>query len=351
MNYLVPREIYQIQRRHTRMLLSTERINNTIFSRTYDSVRLNLSITVLVGKSNAAKEKLSPIYSREYSSEKYSNVDMLNIVEFTHKDYFVLSYNDWENKLNEEIFVSYPDVDTLIDFFTSAYELVSSNEVFNKKNQVYSGHEDDTIISEAFPSYNDEVKYIRCMPVSLPVQSNPNALDRGLYLLINGDDNYIAVTEYDIYNILCNLMNHNLAIESLITFNIAMGMGGTSEIGGGSSSNAPRSRRPIGKRKPLPGRGPTSGMGKSRKPSRAVDDEYEEEYEEEEEVEEEEYEEEEETYTPKRRKASVAKSPAKKGKSASTNKAGTKRKSSLSNLMEEADGIQFSEDDDDEDEE
>lgn len=333
------------------MLLSTERINNTIFSRTYDNTRLNLSITVLVGKSNAAKEKLAPLYTREYSSEKYSNVDSLTTVEFTHKDYFVLSYNDWENKLNEEIFVSYPDVDTLIDFFTSAYELVSSDEIFNKKNQLYSGHEEDTVVSDPFPSYNNEVKYLRAMPVSLPTPNNPDSLDRGLYLLINDDDNYIAVTEYDIYNILCNLTNHNLAIESLITFNIAMGMGGSSSESS-SGSSAPRARRPIGKRKPLPGRGPASGMGKSRKPTRAVADEYEDEDEDYEEEEDFVEEEEEETYTPKKRKASVAKSPSRKGKTApSSKKSGSsKRKSSLSNLMEEADGIQFSEDDEDEEE-
>lgn len=202
-----------------------------------------LKNTILTGKKSANGMKLDPMYKRTYDSKKYNNYDKLDQITITSSDYMVMAYNNFERKVSEEIFVSYPNMIDLKSFTANMLNMVMSNKVFDSKNQVSMEYKDYQLTSQ--PLAGGKV----LVAIPTPIEKDQN-LTRGVYLFFNSEDNYIELDVKGVFT----LNEIVKSIDLLTLSNSTMMLGMLSNMNGSvddmddfdSPSPAPKS--PLGNR-------------------------------------------------------------------------------------------------------
>ena len=204
------------------MLDNLEKLEKIIFQGGTFSVKN----TVTLGNKNAAGNRLNPIYKRSYNSTKYNDRNTLDSIRFQVSEYIVFAVNDYERKINEEIYISYPNMQDLLNFLEDCFT------VMNDPNSFPNGQPNTQIVieSESFASGK------KLMAVPAIWDGKNNDIRKGLLLFLNSEDICVKL-EAGAISTLCYCMgNFNLSSES----NQLIMMGMLSELGenGISTSNS-----------------------------------------------------------------------------------------------------------------
>lgn len=185
------------------LLTSTERLEKVMFQSGYFTVKN----VVLLGSKGANSNRLDPIYERTYPSNKYNNRAELTTVRWNQNEYVVLGYNNFEEKVNEEIFVSYPHYMALVDFFTECMELLNTQGVFTN-NSVAVQYADTAIESEPFASGK------RMIAVPGVWEDADTNVRKGIFLFLNSEDVATQIEITGVSSLLYILETFNLSIAS-----------------------------------------------------------------------------------------------------------------------------------------
>ncbi|PTU25896.1 hypothetical protein DA469_21340 [Bacillus subtilis] len=110
---------------------TVERIEKTLFS---VGNLFSVKNVILNGNKGKNDNKLNSIYTRSYDSQKYSDRSTLDQIQIRTSDFLVFSYHDFQNKINEDIFISYPHMMNFMTILTSAYNMVNTDEVYQGNN-------------------------------------------------------------------------------------------------------------------------------------------------------------------------------------------------------------------------
>lgn len=202
-----------------------------------------LKNTILTGKKSANGMKLDPMYKRTYDSKKYNNYDKLDQITITSSDYMVMAYNNFERKVSEEIFVSYPNMIDLKSFTANMLNMVMSNKVFDSRNQVAMEYKEYQLTSQ--PLAGGKV----LVAIPTPIEKDQN-LTRGVYLFFNSEDNYIELDVKGVFTL--NEIVKSIDLLSLSNATMMLGMlsnmGSSEDIDDFGSASTPAPRSPLANR-------------------------------------------------------------------------------------------------------
>lgn len=201
------------------MLNNTERLEKVLFQGGTFSVKN----VVLLGAKTATGNRLDPIYTREYNSTKYNNLNTLKVTRFSQNEYVVFGVNDFENKVNEEIFCSYPHMLSLVTFIEECYNLVNTQGVYTN-NSVASAYQDTAVESDAMASGK------KMIAVPAVWDGRDNEIKKGILLFLGSEDVCVQLDIAAIASLGYILSNFNLSIES----NQLLIMGMVEELSKGS---------------------------------------------------------------------------------------------------------------------
>lgn len=203
------------------MLNNTERLEKVVFSGGLFSVKN----VVTLGQKTATGNRLDPIYTREYNSTKYNNLNSLKVTRFTQNEYLAFCYNDFENKLNEEIFISYPHMPGLIAFIEDICTVAFDPQTYTN-NSVSMNAKDTVIESDPFASGK------KMIAVPAVWDGKEREVKKGVLLFLNSEEVAVQLDLNAINSLAYIISNFNLSLESSML--MIMGMCTELERGGGA---------------------------------------------------------------------------------------------------------------------
>lgn len=215
------------------MLSKVERIDRELFK----AGMFTLKSTILTGRKGQNDVKLDAVYNRTYNSQKYSNQSELTTVNISTGDYIVFSYNNFEAKANEEIFISHPNMLDIKWFCNEMLAMVQSNEVFNKNNTVNVKYQEHQINSPGLGGN----KVLVAIPTA--IQKDQNCI-RGVYLFFNSEDKYVELDAKAIFTL--NEIVRNIDLLSLSNATLLLGMmANVQSVGEDDNTYTPAPKSPL----------------------------------------------------------------------------------------------------------
>ena len=203
------------------MLNNTERLEKVVFSGGLFSVKN----VVTLGQKTATGNRLDPIYTREYNSTKYNNLNALKVTRFTQNEYLAFCYNDFENKINEEIFISYPHMPGLLAFMEDICTVAFDPATYTN-NSVSIGAKDTVVESDPFAGGK------KMIAVPAVWDGKEREVKKGVLLFLNSEDVAVQLDLNAINSLAYIISNFNLSLESSML--MIMGMCTELERGGGA---------------------------------------------------------------------------------------------------------------------
>lgn len=334
-------------------LKSTDRQDKVLFRKMDNKGKtvLEVAVTNLLSAKNKDDVKLDPIYINSYDSSKYTNVSTIKNVKINPAVYVTVSYINYEeNNSKEEVFISPYDLSILVDYLKDLNDMMTSNTFFDKKNTIKPDKEEDYVESGAI---GRSEKVLFAFPISL--RNDNNVKDRACMFCINDEEKNLILNDYDVYNLY--MIFHDMTVVDLLQMSDSLMILSMIALGSGTSSSDEEDERPARR-----GRGSAVGRTPSRrgvKRRNIKDDEEEEDIDDEDDTEvvddadesvfeNDEDNEEEVVRTPKKRsskKSSKTSSKTKTSKKATSKKKSTKV--SINDIMDEADNLEYDDDDED----
>ena len=145
-------------------LRSTDKVERVIM----EVGNLTIKNTLLFTNRNKEDYKLNPVTIKKWTSNKYKQDNELTTITFRSSDYLVFEYRDWDTKVNNQIFVSYPNMYYIKLFFNKCMEFLSQDGIYNK-DDVNADFKNELLQSEplaggkklgAFPSKTVRGEYL-----------------------------------------------------------------------------------------------------------------------------------------------------------------------------------------------
>jgi hypothetical protein len=203
-------------------LENVERIEKVMFQVGAHFTVKNSVSTGTKGKDNV---KLHPIYSRSYNSTKYSDKSSLEAINIRTSDFLVFAFNDFQNRKNEEIYISYPHMIGFLNTIEQAVAMVNTPDMFtaNGVNPKYS----DVVLKT--PPLGGQ-KTIAIIPHV--IQHDQNTV-RGVMMFLNSEDTYV---EIDINNL--NTLHYILNKFDLYQSSATLLLTGLMYDGGGAGGDS-----------------------------------------------------------------------------------------------------------------
>ena len=189
------------------LLTNADRLEKVMFQSGLFTVK---SVTLL-GSKGANSNRLNPIYERTFPSNKYNDRTQLTSTRFIQNEYIALAYNNFEEKINEEIFVSYPHFNSLLDFFTQCLELLNTPGVFTN-NGVSVQYSDVAVESDVFASNK------RMIAVPTVWDDKDNNMRKGILLFLNSEEIATQLEITGVTTLLYILETFNLGLSSDLLF-------------------------------------------------------------------------------------------------------------------------------------
>lgn len=193
------------------MLNNTERLERVL----YQGGTFSVKHVLILGSKSAAGNRIDPVYTREYNSTRYNNLNTLKVTKFSDNDYVVFAVNDFENKINEEIFCSYPHMPGLIAFIEDCYNLVNTQGVYTN-NSVASQYQDTAV--ESIPMASGK----KMIAVPAVWDGRDNELKKGLLLFLGSEEVCVQLDINAIGILGYMLTNFNLVMASYQLFEMGM---------------------------------------------------------------------------------------------------------------------------------
>lgn len=225
------------------MLRDTEKVERVLFQ----SGSFYLKNVILLGsKSNVTGNRLDPIFTRSYQSQKYTDRNQLKNISVRTSDYLTFSINKFDKVTKEnkgiEIYSSYQNIENLVNFFNDVLCLVNTEGVFSKTG-ITPEYADQVVESELLCGG----KKLFALPQLIEIDNGTNnpMTEKGVMLFLNDEEHYVTLEERSVYTIFSMLNNMNLMLLSNTTLMIGM----LSEIPTTGSMNSGFSATPLEKTK------------------------------------------------------------------------------------------------------
>lgn len=191
------------------MLKTIERIEKVMFQ----SGNFKILSVVTLGRKSAVGKRLDPFYSNNYASRKYNDRPELINLTLNNNEYLVFSYNEYiqesQTRINEEIFMSYPHMESLMQFLQDMYTLATDPNTFTESGVSVEASE---LVVESEPFISG--KRMIAFPAVWESKQDANQLRRGMILALNDDNILVQLETNAIYSIIYQLSNFNLSLES-----------------------------------------------------------------------------------------------------------------------------------------
>lgn len=211
------------------MFNNTERLEKVLYRGGLFTIK---NIITFSNKSSNGN-KLLPIYERSYNSTKYNNLNELSVVSITDNEYVAFCYNNFEQKINQEVFISYPHYEDMITFLENVLGMVLTEDMYSVSS-VNPKYQDVMVESEEFCSGS------KLIAIPAVWESNiPNAgLSKGVILYLGTEEAAVMLDIKALRAIYFVLNNFNLSEGSNSL--IIMGMlNELSKSSGGFTTNKP----------------------------------------------------------------------------------------------------------------
>jgi hypothetical protein len=233
-------------------LANVERIERTIYS----SGKFTIKNSVSVGSKGKDDVKLDAIYERQYNSKKYSNKSQLESIHVNTSDFLVFAFNDYQNKINEEIYVSYPHILEIKQMFANAVQMVKTQDMFVNGNVNPKYSEVVLKPTDVLTGKEMQLGGQKTIAIIPHVIQRDEALFPGVLMFLNSEDIYVemdAKTLVVFYE--TQLANFDLQTQSALTVTLGLvnkgsdsdssdapsfGGGGGNAFGASSNNRAPR---------------------------------------------------------------------------------------------------------------
>lgn len=193
------------------MLVNVERVEREIF-RQGNFIIKNTVVTGRKGKDNV---KLDSIYSKTYPSQKYSSHSELEAINIVTSEYIVFHYSNFENKTNEEIYISYPHLLDLKSFCKTMLNMVMSEKVYTSENKVAMEYNNYQLTSQPMGGN----KILVAIPTTIQRDQN---LFKGVLLFFNDETKYIELDIKAIFTL--NEIIKSIDLLSLSNSTLMLGM-------------------------------------------------------------------------------------------------------------------------------
>jgi hypothetical protein len=223
-------------------LSNVEKVEKTIFTVGSHFTVKNTVTTGVKGKDNV---KLNPVYTRQYNSQKYSDKSTLEQMTIRTSDYIVMAYNDFQNKINEEIYISYPHMPEFIRILGQAVQMVSTEDMYvgNDVNPKYK----DLVLRPAVSMGGQ-----KSFAVIPHVIQRDQSVERGILLFLNSEEIYVEIDANNLYTMWYILEKFDLYLNSSLLLTTALvydggAVGGSQDApsfgGGGNTFGASSNNR------------------------------------------------------------------------------------------------------------
>jgi hypothetical protein len=214
-------------------LSNVERVERTY----HNSGHFTIKNVVNTGTKGKDDIKLDAIYEKTYNSKKYSNKSQLESVHVNTSDFLVFAFNDYQNRINEEIYVSYPHILECKELFREAVQMVTTKDMYvnngiNPKYQDIVLKPTDILTGKEFTFGGQKSMAI----IPHVIQRDNNVFANGILIFLNSEDIYVemdAKTLITFYK--TRLENLDLGTESALTLLLGL----TNKGGDVSSDDAP----------------------------------------------------------------------------------------------------------------
>lgn len=230
------------------------------------SAEAKIKVKVMLSSKSSSGGRLASDYNKSYSSAKYNNTSEMNNLILRTSDYIVFSFakKDGDDFLNEEIFVSYPNMKALFDGIAEFDKGLKDNyeELFFVDDEEGGVHIDEDylestqVLIEGLAS-DKNLMFSPAVYVDREGYSEP-----GVAIFFNMNE-YYSVIPMERYNNLKRVLKSINLVElsqSLINFAASSVLFNSLQSGAVPSSNSGTTSSGLGK-KPTP-----LGLGK-KKPS------------------------------------------------------------------------------------
>lgn len=170
---------------------------------------LKVSIYTLYARKN--KNTGNPInseYINTYKSEQYNGIPFLSTIENNGNHYISFEYSkvvqQGQMPIQEEVLISYPHLMDFNQWLRSMYNSITKefNNIFdgNQVTQQYSNH------SWASPYFISN-KQIGIAPATIQNSKNPNSIEIGFNIMVNGADKYDFISANTFISLLALLID------------------------------------------------------------------------------------------------------------------------------------------------
>ena len=216
-----------------------EKVERTLFTSGFFSVK-NIITLGTKGKDDV---RLNPVYVRNYQSNKYSDKATLNDMSIRTGDYIVFSYQNFKDKVFEDIYMSYPHMLNLIQFLKDACKMVSAKDLYSK-NGISEKYKDAYVQSHTMIGE----KSLILSPTI--IQKDQTTAIQGVTIFINSEDKYVDLDLNGLASLTYIVTNFNLSLESSILLATAAifdigSVEGTNESNDFGSFNSGTKNKPI----------------------------------------------------------------------------------------------------------
>lgn len=191
-------------------LSNVEKVEKTIFT----SGCLTVKNVIILGKKGKDDVMYKAFYKRTYQTNKYSDHDSVEDIRVNTGDYLVFAYNDYKNKVFDDIYISYPHMNSLLNFMKKACTLATTKGVY-VQNEVSSKYKDVYVQSDPF--IGD--KSLIILPTI--IQKDQATKFPGVSLLLNSEDNYVDLDINGLLSLNYILKHFNLNLMSMLLLNFA----------------------------------------------------------------------------------------------------------------------------------
>jgi hypothetical protein len=182
---------------------NVERIEREIFR---SGKFFTVKHVVVTGSKAGDGRKLNPVYDRNYKSGKYTDHTELRALNIRTSDFLVFAYNDFQNKDNEEIFISYPHITGFMQVMEQVYNMVNTDAVYTTNG--VSGEYANTVLKT--PSLGSQ-KTVAAIPAVVQMD---NYTAPGAMFFLNDEDHVVQLDRNAINTLWYILRSFNLYSES-----------------------------------------------------------------------------------------------------------------------------------------
>ena len=189
---------------------------------------------VILGKKGRDNKKLSAIHKYSYATNKYSTHARVNVVKLEISEFIVFEYNDGDKNNREEIYISYPHLERVIDGFKAMAVALRNNDLFIEDEE--SG---ELFLNADYSDFSIKIsnltngKSILLVPNVIEDENYGEMAGVTIYL---GSPRKIVDSNYEVFDTIVYFLNNfNLNLHSQLLVNFAA----LEEIASGGAEVAP----------------------------------------------------------------------------------------------------------------